>query len=134
MDIALIKKASDAGAPMTLEYAGKPVTDESGKKVTITLAGPESDRWRDAQDKVVNKRLSKAKPDMPASAEDFRMEKAAQYAAVTISWENLELDGKPLDCNFENAQKLYYDHPWIAAQIDEFIGERKNFWKASSKS
>ena len=53
----------------------------------------------------------------------------ANYLAdVTVSWKNVELNGKALDCNRENALAIYnHTGRIVAAQITTFMGADANF-------
>ena len=59
-------------------------------------------------------------------------------AALTKGWKLVDLDGNPIDVPFsqENARELYAltAVAWLRDQVDEYIGDRANFSKASSKS
>jgi hypothetical protein len=48
---------------------------------------------------------------------------------VTLSWENVEVNGESLECTPENAKKLYEEYYWLLQQVDTFVGERANFFR-----
>lgn len=50
-------------------------------------------------------------------------------AALTTGWRGLVEDGKELKFSLEAAEKLYGDYPIIAAQVEKFIEDARNFLK-----
>jgi len=52
---------------------------------------------------------------------------ADSYAACTVAWVNVIVDGAELPCTRENALALYQRFRWLANQIAEFMQDRANF-------
>ena len=49
--------------------------------------------------------------------------------ALTLGWGCLELgDDGELEFTEDNVRKVYTDFPWLAEQVDEFQGDRANFF------
>lgn len=58
---------------------------------------------------------------------------AKLLAVVTVGWKGLKFGGKEYEFSADNAIKLYNEYPWIKDQVDQFIADRKNFFKSSPK-
>lgn len=137
MDLDELIVPEDDGAKLALnDPNGEPLLYD-GKPVTITLAPMDSIRWRKAVDIVGDRRIKTANPKTGTSVKSMseqREDQAFMLASVTLAWENVAFDGGLKDCTLPNAKKLYM-HPrlgWITRQVDEFLGEQRNFSKASS--
>lgn len=101
--------------------------------MVITLLGADSDAFRKAQNRNLNKRL--AKRNVKMTAEELEAETIDLLAGVTVSWEGFQgIDGQPIPCNAQNAVALYTKYPFIREQADRFINERANFLPKSEAS
>lgn len=136
MDLATFAASSDEGATLELkDPAGEPLfKDDGSTPVTIKLAGSDSKRWRKAEDTVGDKRLKAAKSGGVKSMEELRDQNAFLLASVTLSWDGIVVHDKELECNLENAKRLYLDYAWVREQVDSFVGDRRNFLTASSRN
>lgn len=139
MDLDELIVAEDEGAVLELnDPNGEPLFYD-GKRVSIRLAPIDSNRWRKALDVVGDRRIKTANPKTGTSAKSMseqREDQSFMLASVTISWDNIAFDGGLKDCTLANAKKLYL-HPrlgWITRQVDEFLGEQRNFSKASPEN
>jgi len=47
---------------------------------------------------------------------------------ATIGWENLSLDGKPVEFSEEAAFAIYRKYPSILDEVTEFLKDRANFF------
>lgn len=112
--------------------------DEAGKiPVTITLAGTESALWRKAEDVVYNRRLKSSNPRQnfaAKTAEEQRQDAAYLLASVTLAWDGIVFKGEKLECTRDNAKMIYLALPFLREQVDAFLGDKRNFIKASSIS
>ncbi len=119
--------------------AGEPLLQSDGKPVSITLAGTASARWRKAQDAIGDRYLKSANPRNGAMAktmDEQRNDMAFLLASVTLAWDGIAFDGGPKEFSLANAKRLY-SHPklgWVTSQVDLFLGEQRNFIKASAKN
>ena len=103
--------------------------DKNKKPVTIKLKGQDSDEYKKIIQRAIRENKSKKdKPDVP-DFDEMKHVAAEAYAKMTISWENISVDGKSLDCNYDNAVKLYLGYAEITKQVGDFISERGNFIK-----
>ena len=121
---ALHLKSIRTGEPM---YFG-PADDR--KPITITLLSKDSDEFMRAQRAITNRRLN-SRGGSTLTAERLDSEAAESLARVTIAWQGIVgEDGKPLDCNFHNAKRLYEQVRDVREQVDAFVAERSNFLSA----
>lgn len=137
MDLESLIVPEDEGVRLELkDPAGEPLLKPDGTPISITLAGTASDRWRKAQDTIGDRWLKSANPRNGAirkTMEEQRNDTAFLLASVTLAWDGISFDGGPKDCTPQNAKRLY-SHPklgWLTQQVDEFLGEQRNFMKAS---
>lgn len=120
--------AAERGAVMTVRH---PISDEDlvdgkGNPITITLLGNDSREFRRKMDEISRNRQGKKKTISLAEGERMASE---LLASVTKSWSGIEWDGKPLECNYENALMLYRERAWLRVQVDEFVADAGNFFK-----
>ena len=129
MDFKPFEGKSDDGAVMTVMHPG---TGEP-TDVTITLAGTDSKLWRSAVREFNQRNLKRAvnPGDMVGQAFD-QLDKNREdlLASVTLSWINVELDGKLQECTHANARKLYKAYSWLLEQVNLFVGDRANFFRS----
>lgn len=124
------RKGADTGAIVELLLPdGSKAIQDDGNPVSITVAGSDSavfkrtaqtqaDRWR------------KAGVRRAVTMDSVEQDVAELLAACTLSWSGIEDGGKPLECNADNAKRIYLDFPDIREQVNAFIGQRANFLKA----
>jgi hypothetical protein len=128
---------AEKGAWLTLSH---PITGDP-LPLRIFLLGQDSKTFKQAVDTDINHKLAQQKrtgeqPDIDAKAARKRGYKF--LAAITKQWQTFDgkewqdgflFGGKILRCTEDIAYQLYA-HPqgeWIAEQVDEFTGKRKNF-------
>lgn len=127
-------KIADEGAKLHLRH---PVTDkplyvdgDSLRPITITLLGADGDRFNESRREIIDQRLAKAqdqrRPDLRL-AEDAAIE---HLASITVDFENIFLDGKPVNFSTANARKLYERLKWVREQVERFVHNRANFLPA----
>ena len=63
------------------------------------------------------------------SVKNDKADTAHILAALTTGWSGLTEGGKELKFNPEAAEKLYGDYPIIAAQVEKFVEDARNFLK-----
>lgn len=83
----------------------------------ITVLGVDSSTWRNT--------LVQAQRGAVETGE--MMEPNEVLARCTVGWRGLTLKGKPVPFTKEAAKALYINAPYIADQVDQFMGKRKNF-------
>lgn len=138
MDLARYdtKALADEGVVMYVRHpgTGEPLLDKDDAPVTITLAGVDSDRFRDVVRSQTKRRLNGGsaagapKPDAEAEAIELLVK-------CTLAWSGIGLGSdRELECTPENVRAIYSDPrvPWLRQQVDRFIADRANFLKASA--
>lgn len=127
LDLTAFKKSFLDSATVSIV---NPVTgDKLG--IEIELASPDSSKYRAKSLEVMNKQLErnlKAK-NKTATVEQLENNGNEVLAGATISWSGLGENGKELPCTYENALHVYSEYKFIKEQVDEFLGDRKNFFK-----
>lgn len=98
---------------------------------TIRMAGPDSERARRAERRMINGRLGIRKP----TAESIEDEVLQGIAEMTISWTPVILFGADLPCTVENAKKVYSTPSlrFVFDQINIAAGDRARFFSLSQK-
>ncbi len=93
-------------------------------------------RLKKARNEVGNRYLKTRRDSNSAlgakTTEEAVEDLSYQFAAVTLAWEGIIDEGQTLECNQNNAKRLYVKYDFLRSQINEFLGEQRNFWKASS--
>ena len=120
---------NSGAATMTVTH---PVTGDAlthdGQEVTISVYGKDSDVARKAMkaaaQKAMNKRVQRADLDSAIHSA------ASLLAACTAGWSGVTEGGQPVEFSTANACELYTKYHWLREQVDEFIGDRANFFKA----
>lgn len=131
-DLSGFNLADAQNTPQTLELT-HPLTGETlmsnGKPMTIRLLGAKSKEFRAALNNAA--RLEQAKRIKPVpSIEADEQRSAKMLAAATVGWDNIVVGGEQLAFSKETAAKLYLDYDWIRTQVDGFVADAANFWKA----
>lgn len=134
----LRKLVADGEATMEVkDTLGDICLQDDGKTpISITFAGIDSPEWiravaRNADER--NDQIRRSASPAPRKFAAIDDEAIGLLASVTKSWAGIMLDGKALDCSFDNAKKVYTAVPIVREQANGFIGNRANFVKASSK-
>lgn len=125
--------AAEKGATLTLRH---PTTDEDlldakGSPITITVLGNDSREFRRKMDELTRQRQRKKGNVSLVEGERLAAE---LLASVTKAWSGIDWEGKPLECNYENATMLYRERSWVRLQVDEFVADAGNFFKKPTNS
>jgi len=97
--------------------------------IRIKLAGADSDLYKKAERRVRNRNVSLLKKSKNGlSAEIVEASAMEMLLGATLDWEGVTWGGAPLECTPENARMLYDKFGFIRDQVDEFIGDRNNFF------
>ena len=114
-----VSEAAEAGAWMDVYHPNGGLIDG----FRLHLRGTDGATFRKQMSRLAEKYQNKRKLS-PEQA----VEKACELlAALTIGWEGLEEDGKPLKYSFAAAKDLYMKHSWLREQVDVFVADRGNF-------
>jgi hypothetical protein len=122
------KSASEQGAVMSVfNIDGSVRRDKTGNPVTLTLLGVDSETYRKATRKNLNKRFARRNPGK-ITAEELDVESLEVLAACTVAWAGIvSRDGAEVPCTPAHAKALYEAAPELRDQADRFINDRANF-------
>lgn len=116
------RDAHDEGAEIQIRNQFGELTD-----LFITVVGMDSKLWRsiDAERnrKVVQRLIDKTQVDT------LNDDTPEYLAKASIAWRGATQDGEPVEFSQAAAAELYRSAPYIADQVDRFIGKRANFIK-----
>lgn len=131
MDFSKIDLAgnADRGADCHIDHpvTGEPLYTAEGKPITIRVVGQDSREFRGALSAISEKKRGKVTLE---SAEANAVELIAK--AVT-GWHGIQWEGADLPCTHENVRMFLTKFPPIRAQLDAFIADRANFFRAGGK-
>jgi len=134
MDLATLEPTADS-VPVQLRHptTNERLTTEAGVAITVSIVGMDSEQFRTRHRAIINKRLNAGKK-AKVTAEEIEAESIDTIAACITGWQNIDLDGKPLDFSKASAKTLLTRLPWLREQLDEAIADRANFLKPSPTS
>ncbi len=141
MDLSTLDTLNPAESGTSVEienpFTGEPITDDSGKRWTISVRGEDSATVRAVVKKQQNKFTERLrKRGQFGDADSVQQEQIERLEAATIGWENApNLDGNPFGYSQENARKLYSDprFSWVVEQVSQAMADRKRFFVKGSK-
>lgn len=103
---------------------------EQTKPVGINVYSTGSKQYRSAINAMQNRALKRNadKKAKALTATEMREESVDLLASISISAENFDYEGMPLETK-ESFRSLYMDDSlsWIKTQVDEYIGDVGNF-------
>ncbi|QPB10617.1 hypothetical protein [Bacteriophage sp. 438212] len=138
MDLSTLDTSELANQGALLELrdpAGNPVLQEDGSPVTLILLGEDSDVVTQINNRNANQFLrGTSGSGQSVTAEMSRTNEINKFAAATVAWSGIVVDGEEVPFSTDAAKGLYRRFPWIRDQVRAFIGDRANFTKASRKS
>lgn len=135
MDLSTLDTSALANEGAVLHLngpTGQPLfQDGTEKPITITLLGEDSDVVTKANAEAANRYLRSMTGPQQITAEASKANEIKKFAAATVAWDGIVVEGKALQCDAAAAAGLYRKFPWIADQVRLFIGDRAHFIKAS---
>ena len=140
MDISKINEsnASDTGADLELTHpsTGDVLVqdDDNRTPITIRILGMDSKVYRNHQQNVQRERMNKMMRARSRKNVDFVMsfeERCSLLAECTVGWSGIVDNGAEVEFSKKAAYELYHKAPWVADQVDEFMGDRANFFMMS---
>lgn len=133
MDLAKLDLTEHAnnGATMDVMHpiTGEQLLDANGFPVTVTLLGADSTKMRQEMSDRAKRQLAK-KPQSIQTIDEAEKLSAELLATITVGWSGFVENGEAIECNRENAIRLYTKYSWLRQQIDAFTTDRANFYKA----
>jgi len=98
--------------------------------IKITIFGGDSDQHKAQEAKNRNKNMNAARKGKKITAEQSDAQDDDLLIASVASWENVEENGKLLECNSANIKKVFKAWPFVREQINRAIVDRTNFMKS----
>lgn len=132
------KTLSDQGVEMVVKQldSDKPLLDYTGQTVSITVLGPDSNKYQDIMRAQIKKRLNRMAENKGKDETDLDEVEADLIhllVSCTVSWKGIyKPDQTEIPCTPENARKLYANYPVLREQLDRFVGNRANFLQTLS--
>jgi len=123
---------ADDGAVLEIVH---PESEEIIPGMTITLLGQDSKVYRKIQlgkQQAALNRIAKGKRAVDLDAEKLAEDSIDDLVQLTTGWAGFSLDGAALDATPENIRKVYAEWAWIREQVQEFVADRSNFFRANS--
>jgi hypothetical protein len=118
--------ASENGVKFTLL---NPKTYEP-TDIIFTLSGMDCSKYRNQKKLITNKRMNKMVRKKEVDVSETEKEDIDLLANCTLGWSGILEGEKQIKFSVENAKDLYTKHPWIFEQVNEFIGNRSNFFSS----
>jgi hypothetical protein len=113
---------------------GDELATEKGDAVTLTMIGMDSQRYREAQRKIIDVRLkNRSRAAALPSAGETEKAIVEGLAIAVVAWQNFGLGAEQTPCTTENVITAFDRLPWLRNQVDAFLGDRANFLKALPK-
>ena len=134
MDLAKLDLTDHAnnGAVMDVLHpiSGELLKDSDNNNVTITLLGSDSTQMRNAMSNRAKQQLASKKPNQITTIDEAEQASAELLASVVVSWSGLEENGQPIECTNRDVVATLKKYSWLRLQIDQFVSDRSNFFKA----
>lgn len=129
MDILDFTPKTDT-VEVILEYGGKPVLNEDGSEMSITVYLPHAKQAKEVQHEMTNRQLKamSKKKHMDFTAEELERLSLDRLAKVTKDWD-ITYGGKKPKFSVELAVEVYDKAPWIRSLIEEATEEAMDFTK-----
>lgn len=134
MDFGQIDTSKDSNEGATYHVVDPYTEDPAYAKVdgedvpvTITVLGPDSDKMRQAQGRLMKGMLKNRKGSMDPDELERRM--ISQLVESVVDWTGVVDNGEVMLCTRENAERLFNKHHWLREQLLRFQQERANFLK-----
>lgn len=123
---------ADDGAVLQIVH---PESEEPISGMTITLLGQDSKVYRKLQlskQQAALNRIAKGKRAVDLDAEKLAEDSIDDLVKLTTGWTGFVLDGEELKCTAENVRTVYGEWAWIKEQVQEFVADRSNFFRADA--
>ena len=120
-----LAKAQDDGIDVAILH---PKTGES-LGITVKVAGPDSDRQKQARNAINNDRLRMSR-NKRLTASELEADALRITAASIISWDGVVENGDAVPLNADNATAILTRYPFIREQLDSAVGDRAGFIKS----
>lgn len=134
MDLAKLDLTAHANNGAVLDVlhpiSGERLKDSDNNNVTITLLGSDSTQMRTAMSARAKQQLNSKKPNQITTIDEAEQASSELLASVVVAWNGIEENGVVLECNPSNVVGVLKKYSWLRLQIDQFVSDRSNFFKA----
>lgn len=120
-----LAQAQEEGVDVTIVH---PKTGED-MGIKIRVVGPESKRQKRIRNMLVNDRLVRNR-NRRVTAAELDTDALKISASSILSWQGIEINGKPFEYSEENSEYLLTNYPFIREQIDSAVSDRAVFIKS----
>ena len=125
-----------------MELSGYDLSAKADFGSEVKILAPKSDEETDIVIRVVGANSARYRNATVAAMVDFPMpddadsetladihfkRNAVKFAACVTGWDNIELDGKPLEYSKDNARLIVSRFYWIADQVGAHLSNDENF-------
>lgn len=128
MDLSSInlEQSADKGAFLHLEHpvTGEKLYTEDEKPIGFDVVGTDSSRYRRKISELANRKMGKRQKHV--TLEKAEQEGAELLSACIIKCHNVTIDGEQIKP--ESVEHVLLKHRWIHEQVDDFVGDRRNFF------
>jgi len=99
--------------------------DGTETDIKMGVLSADSDEYKKHSHKVRNKNLESRNRNLTAERVE---EQTLEIVSRSVKWwENVDDNGTPVECNFNNVKDLFIRFPWMKEQVDVAAGRRVNF-------
>jgi|TARA_R100000084_G_C4651537_1_gene150036 hypothetical protein len=123
-----LETGADKGAFLHLEHpvTGEKLYTEDGKAIGIDAVGVDSAQYRRKVSQMANRKMGKRQKN--PTLEKAEQEGAELLAACVVRCHNLKFGDDEMTP--KNAEQFLLKYRSIREQLDEFVGDRRNFFNA----
>jgi len=121
-----LESSADKGAFLHLEHpvTGEKLYTEDGKAIGMDAVGVDSTQYRRKLSTIANRKMGKRQKN--PTLEKSEQESAEILSACVIKCHNMKFDGE--DVTPKNVEQFLLKYRAIKEQLDEFVGDRRNFF------
>lgn len=100
---------------------------------TITLYGPDSQESQDLDARLADKRLNRIQQrgGQKISASELNELQLEKLVGLTKGIDSFFVKGEMYESNKNNIFSLYQRNAWLREQVQDFLEDRRNFFKES---
>ena len=130
----LASAIEDQGQKLEVRHpaTGDVLRHDDGRPYTITLVGKDSDKFLQLQRQIQDRRMAAvARTRQAALATLSEKDEVDLLVNATITWDVVFGDNGSSDPKPDNYRRAYTTLRWLRRQVDEFVGNPANFFKAT---
>lgn len=105
--------------------------EEGNSPVVITVLGIDSKVFSEKKRESTIAKTAKMRRGKSFDLIPTDEETCDILASCTLGWSGIKKGGEYVEFSLDAAYQLYIDYPWIRDQVNEFVGDRSNFFTRS---